>query len=71
MEGFGLMDGELMERLWSYLRSFSKITKEMTSAHRVDFLSDALNHFTMTKLEILGTHVSIYCLIIILYIQNL
>ncbi|XP_057297873.1 uncharacterized protein LOC130628863 [Hydractinia symbiolongicarpus] len=54
MEGFGLMDGELMERLWSYLRSFSKITKEMTSAHRVDFLSDALNHFTMTKLEILG-----------------
>lgn len=43
-----------MERLWSYLRSFSKITKEMTPAHRVDFLSDSLNHFTKTKLENLG-----------------
>lgn len=54
LDGFGLMDGELMERLWSYLRSFSKITKEMTPAHRVDFLSDSLNHFTKTKLENLG-----------------
>ena len=52
LDTFGLMDGELMERLWSYLRSFSKITKEMTPAHRTDLLSDALMHFGSKKWEI-------------------
>ncbi|XP_066932743.1 uncharacterized protein [Clytia hemisphaerica] len=51
LETFGLMDGELMERLWSYLRSFSKITKEMTPAHRTDLLSDALLHFGSKKMS--------------------
>lgn len=43
--GFGLTDGEVLERLWSYMRRFSKMTKEMRPAHRIDVLSDALGHF--------------------------
>uniref|UniRef100_A0A7M5XEG6 Uncharacterized protein n=1 Tax=Clytia hemisphaerica TaxID=252671 RepID=A0A7M5XEG6_9CNID len=56
LETFGLMDGELMERLWSYLRSFSKITKEMTPAHRTDLLSDALLHFGSKKMSGIGKY---------------
>ncbi|XP_066935364.1 uncharacterized protein [Clytia hemisphaerica] len=56
LDGFGLMDGEHMERLWSYLRSFSKITKEMTPAHRTDLLSDALMHFGAKKMSNIGKH---------------
>ena len=29
-EGFGLSDGEVMKRLWSYLRRFSRMTKRCT-----------------------------------------
>ncbi|PIK42454.1 hypothetical protein BSL78_20683, partial [Apostichopus japonicus] len=46
---YGLTDGEGMERLWSYLRKFAHITKEMTPSHRIDLLSDALRHFAMGK----------------------
>jgi Kyakuja-Dileera-Zisupton transposase len=45
----GLTDGEAMERLWSYLRPFSPITKEMTESHRVDLLTDALLHYADRK----------------------
>ena len=51
---FGLTDGEAMERLWSFLRPFSKITKEMTDCHRVDLLTDALLHYREKKLEKIG-----------------
>ncbi len=40
--GFGLSDGEVCERLWSFLRRFATMTKEMRPAHRVDVLTDAL-----------------------------
>ena len=46
MEGFGLTDGEVLERLWSFLRRFSKMTKEMRPSHRVDILTDALLHYS-------------------------
>ncbi|CAK8689898.1 unnamed protein product [Clavelina lepadiformis] len=45
LEGFGLTDGEAMERLWSYLRKFNCITKEMKPKHRTYLLTDALIHF--------------------------
>lgn len=32
----------MLERLWSYLGLFRKMTKEMSSSHREDVLSDAL-----------------------------
>jgi len=50
MEGFGLFDGETMERMWSYLRCFSKITKEMTPSHRIEQLTHALLHYTRRKI---------------------
>ena len=44
-DGFALSDGECCERLWSFMRRFSRITKEMRPAHRMDVLTDALLHF--------------------------
>ncbi len=41
-KGMGLSDGEGMERLWSYLRRFARMTKEMRPAHRIDILTHAL-----------------------------
>nr|XP_054764646.1 uncharacterized protein LOC129271292 [Lytechinus pictus] len=49
--GVGLTDGEIMERIWAFLRKFSHITKEMTPSHRIDLLTDALYYFTKKKLD--------------------
>ncbi len=43
--GIGLSDGETMERLWSYLRRFSHMTKQMRPSHRVDVLAHALVYY--------------------------
>ncbi len=43
--GFGLTDGEGIERLWSYLRKFCYMTKEMTASNRTDLLTEALLHY--------------------------
>ncbi len=56
LQGFGNADGETMERLWSYLRPFSKITKEQTLSHRTDLLTDALLHYAEKKISTLGKH---------------
>ena len=50
--GVGLSDGEVMERLWSFLRRFSRMTKEMRPGHRVDVLTSALIYYTKEKLGI-------------------
>ena len=52
--GFGMTDGEVVERLWSYLRRFARMTKEMRPAHRIDVLSDALFHYSRKSKENLG-----------------
>ena len=54
LEGFGMSDGEVMERLWSYLRPTAKITKEMTPAHRVDAITDFLMHYARKSISTLG-----------------
>ena len=41
-EGFGMTDGEVMERLWSHMRRFSRMTKEMRPSHQIDVLTDTL-----------------------------
>lgn len=46
VDGTGLTDGEGIERLWSFLRRFSKISKEMTLGNRQDLLVDALYHYS-------------------------
>ena len=52
--GFGLCDGQNMERLWSYLGKFSSSTKEMSPGNRVDTLTDALIHYALKKSTKLG-----------------
>ncbi|CAM4721750.1 unnamed protein product [Leuciscus chuanchicus] len=49
LSGFGLTDGEGMERMWSFLRRFARVTKEMTPSHRLDLLTDALLHYGRRK----------------------
>ena len=50
----GLSDGEVMERLWSYLRRFSRMTKEMRPAHRIDVLTQALVYYGLKSKSKLG-----------------
>ena len=54
IEGFGLTDGENVERLWSYLGRISRMTKEMSSGNRIDLLSDVLYHYCRKKQRKLG-----------------
>ena len=52
--GIGLSDGEVLERLWSFLRRFRKITKEMRPSHRVDVITHALLHYGYKTKQKLG-----------------
>ena len=54
MKDFGLSDGECCERLWSYLRRFSRMTKEMRPSTRSDLLSDALIYYSSNSINKLG-----------------
>lgn len=57
-EGIGMSDGEVMERLWSYLRPFSRMTKEMRSSHRTDVLAHALIYYGLKKKKKMGEHIN-------------
>ena len=46
---FGLSDGEGVERLWSYMRRFAPMTKEMRPSHRTDVLTDALKYYARSS----------------------
>nr|XP_047139912.1 uncharacterized protein LOC105850639 [Hydra vulgaris] len=52
--GIGISDGEVMERLWSALRRFSKITKEQTPSHRADTLTLGLLHYAQYSINSLS-----------------
>lgn len=56
LPGFGLVDGEQLERIWSYLRLFAKITKEMTHDHRLDLLTMAIIHYRNQKICAMGRY---------------
>ena len=49
-----MTDGEVMERLWSYLRRMAKTTKEMRPSHRIDVLTCALLHYDDKSRKKLG-----------------
>lgn len=57
-KGLGLSDGEVMERLRSYLRRFSGMTKEMRPSHRIDVLAHALVYYWIRKKE---KKMGVYC----------
>ncbi len=60
--GIGLSDGEVMERMWSILRRFSRMTKEMRPAHRVDILTHALLYYRMgVKYKLRNTTTCCHC----------
>ncbi len=66
--GIGLSDGEGIERLWSYLRRFSAMTKEMRPAHRKDILAHALVYYGIQKKQKLG---ELLCFEVCLFKDNL
>lgn len=51
----GLTDGEGVERLWSFLRLFSKMTKEMSIDKRNDALTNAALHYGEHLFKRFGT----------------
>jgi hypothetical protein len=52
--GFGLTDGEGIERFWSYLGEFTKLTRGMTKANRQMTLLTASKAFGAQKMESIG-----------------
>ena len=60
----------VLERLWSYLRGFKKITKEMSTNNRQDLLSEALLHMTSKTIQNFGKY-NLYnnYVIIVLYVH--
>ncbi|KAI8136647.1 hypothetical protein BJV82DRAFT_675806 [Fennellomyces sp. T-0311] len=50
LESFGLVDREGLERLWSYLKGFVSITRQMSSERRILTLSHALAHFKAKRI---------------------
>ena len=54
IEGFGLCDGEQVERLWAFLRHFATTTREMTASNRVDVLTEALLHYARNSVNQIG-----------------
>lgn len=69
LKGFGMADGECCERLWSYLRRFSRITKECKPSHRIDMLTDALLYYGRMSADQLGN--GLFIIILILNPPNL
>ena len=52
--GFGLKDGEWLERLWSYLNGFVSTTRYMTPLNRRLTLTVALSTFARQRMENIG-----------------
>ena len=57
-----MTDGEGVERLWSYLRRFARMTKEMRPSHRIDILCDALLHYARKSASRLRMLISLFVL---------
>ncbi|XP_028412906.1 uncharacterized protein LOC114535788 [Dendronephthya gigantea] len=54
-QNVGLTDGEGVEKLWSFMRQFSKMTKEMSIDKRTDVLTDAALHYREHLFKRFGT----------------
>jgi hypothetical protein len=54
LDGFGLTDGEGIERFRSYLGEFTKLTRGMTKANRQMTLLTASKAFGAQKMESIG-----------------
>ena len=56
VRGMGLLEGEGLERLWSYLRRLAYITRHMTLQNRLDLLSYALASYARKMINNLGMY---------------
>jgi hypothetical protein len=58
-EGTGVVDGEILETLWSVLNETSRSAKGATLAHRNEILDDHMNHSNWKKLIGMGMFIFI------------
>lgn len=56
IEGFGMTDGEGMERFWSYLSGFVKTTRHMSKDNRKLTLTHGVKYFSHQKRKDIGKH---------------
>ncbi|KAG2225343.1 hypothetical protein INT45_005587 [Circinella minor] len=54
--GWGLQDGEHLERMWSNLSGFISMTRSMSSLNRRLTLSTALEFYAQQKIDTIGTN---------------
>ncbi|KAI8327756.1 hypothetical protein BC941DRAFT_364378, partial [Chlamydoabsidia padenii] len=69
LTGFGLTDGEWMERLWSYLGGFVKVTRAMSKSYRRLTLASALRHFKQDKMMHMGKACRIWHCLFFIFID--
>jgi hypothetical protein len=58
IEGAGIIDGEILETLWSVLNESSRSTRGATLAHRGEILDDHMNHSNWKKIIGIGMEVA-------------
>jgi Kyakuja-Dileera-Zisupton transposase len=54
IEGTGIVDGEIVETLWSVLNETSRSSRAATLAHRSEILDDHMNHSNWKKTIAIG-----------------
>ena len=54
IEGAGVIDGEILETLWSVLNESSRSTRGASLAHRQEILDDHMNHSNWKKIVGIG-----------------
>lgn len=54
MNGIGMVDGEIVETLWSVLNETSRSSRGATLAHRSEILDDHMNHSNWKKVIGIG-----------------
>jgi Kyakuja-Dileera-Zisupton transposase len=59
IEGTGVVDGEILETLWSVLNEMSQSAKGLTLAHWNEILDDHMNHSNWKKLIGMGEFIFI------------
>lgn len=59
IEGAGVVDGEIIETLWSVLNETSRSCRGATLAHRNEILDDHMNHSNWKKLIGMGKEVKV------------
>ncbi|KAI9469145.1 hypothetical protein BDB00DRAFT_880255 [Zychaea mexicana] len=55
-EGWGIQDGEHLERLWSFLNGFVAMTRNMSSLNRRLTLTTALDFYTQQRTDNIGVN---------------